>query len=383
MKKISTTIESVTPQALRKRAEEVARKTADESSENIDDQSSAEIWQTLHELRVHQVELEMQNEELQRAHVELDTLRARYFDLYDLAPVGYVTVSKQGLILEANLTAAALLGVAKRALSKELLTRFIIKEDQDIYYRHRKELFETGKPQTCELRMVKIDGTAFWALLDATASQDEGGAPVCRVVLSDITKQKIMDDSIREKEVQYHHLADSGIALIWASRTDKLCNYFNVPWLKFTGRTFEQEMGNGWVEGVHPDDLESCVKTYVTAFDKREAFDMEYRLRHVSGEYRWIRDLGTPNYNNGGAFIGYIGHCFDISLQKETESQREAALEEIRKLNEDLEQKVNERTAELKVTISQLEELNRAFVGRELKMIELKKRIAELEKRIS
>jgi nitrate/nitrite-specific signal transduction histidine kinase len=99
---------------------------------------------------------------------------------------------------------------------------------------------------------------------------------------------------------------------------------------------------------------------------------MEYRLKHASGEYRWIRDLGTPNYISSGEFIGYIGHCFDITAQKQAD-------EEIRKLNYELEQKVHERTAELKQTIAELEDLNRVFVGRELKMAELKTRLAQLE----
>jgi len=121
---------------------------------------------------------------------------------------------------------------------------------------------------------------------------------------------------LREKEVQYKNLADSGLALIWTAGTDKKCTYFNNPWLKFTGRTLEQEIGDGWAQGVHPEDLDTCVNTYVTAFDKREAFNMEYRLRHHSGEYRWLSDMGTPNYNSQGEFVGYIGHCFDITERK-------------------------------------------------------------------
>ena len=135
----------------------------------------------------------------------------------------------------------------------------------------------------------------------------------------DITKRKQTEAELHEKETQFRNLADSGLALIWTSGTDKLCNYFNEPWLKFTGRTLEQEMGNGWTEGVHPDDLDRCVQTYVTAFDSHVKFDMEYRIRHVSGEYRWIRDLGTPNYNSSGEFIGYIGHCLDITKHKQAE----------------------------------------------------------------
>ena len=152
------------------------------TSEDSEALSPEQIRKTLHELRMHQIELEMQNEELRTAQVEIEAARARYFDLYDLAPVGYCTLSEQGLILEANLTAATLLGTARDALIKQPISRFILKDDQDIYYLHRKKLFETGEPQECELRLVKSDGTRFWAHLTGTAAQAEDGAPVCRVV---------------------------------------------------------------------------------------------------------------------------------------------------------------------------------------------------------
>jgi diguanylate cyclase (GGDEF)-like protein/PAS domain S-box-containing protein len=138
---------------------------------------------------------------------------------------------------------------------------------------------------------------------------------------TEITQRIQTEKELREKEFQFHNLADSGIALIWTSGTDKLCNYFNLPWLRFTGRTLEQELGNGWTEGLHPDDYDHCINTYIAAFDKREKFDMEYRMRHMSGEYRWIQDMGTPTYNSSGEFVGYIGHCFDITERKKLEEQ--------------------------------------------------------------
>jgi PAS domain S-box-containing protein len=201
--------EKITPpqgDALRKRAEEIAWGKAARMSENPEALSPEETRRTLHELRVHQIELEMQNEELRRTQKDLDAAQARYFDLYDLAPVGYCTVSEKGLILEANLTAATLLGVARSALVKQPISRFILKEDQDIYYRHRKQLFEThstssgqaGEPQACELRMVKMEGTAFWAHLEATAAWDADGAPLCRVVMSDITGRKQAEAALQQ-----------------------------------------------------------------------------------------------------------------------------------------------------------------------------------------
>ena len=165
----------------------------------------AEMRQTLHELRVHQIELELQNEELRRAQVELDTARARYFDLYDLAPVGYVTLSEQGAILEANLTAATLLGGARGALVQHPFSQFLLREDEDFYYLRQKQLFKTGKPQSFELRLVKKDGTDFWAQLEATATQDAVGAPVCRLVLSDITDRKQAEAALALAKAELDH----------------------------------------------------------------------------------------------------------------------------------------------------------------------------------
>jgi PAS domain S-box-containing protein len=154
----------------------------------------------LDELRAKQIELELRNEELHKAQAELEASRARYFDLYDLAPVGYVTVAEQGLILEANLTACTLLGVAPNGLVMQPISRFIGIDDLGGYERHREALFDTGMPQACEMRMVKQDGTDFWARLDATAAHDENGAPVCRIVMSDITERKMGEAELRASE---------------------------------------------------------------------------------------------------------------------------------------------------------------------------------------
>ncbi len=130
-----------------------------------------------------------------------------------------------------------------------------------------------------------------------------------------------IEDALRESNQQFRTLADSGRALIWTAGTDKLCNYFNRVWLEFTGRSLEQELGNGWEEGVHPDDLRACLERYSTAFDRREKFSIEYRLRRYDGEYRWLIDDGSPRWDDKGVFIGYIGHCLDITGQKLVEAQ--------------------------------------------------------------
>jgi two-component system cell cycle sensor histidine kinase/response regulator CckA len=185
---------------LRKEAEEVARERAAQWPEQIDAMSPGEARQIVHELQVHQIELEMQNEELRRIQVELDASRSRYFDLYDLAPVGYCTVSDRGLILEANLTAATMLGTARSTLVMQRISTFIVPEDQNIYYQCRKELLETGKPQACELRIAKKDGTVFWAHLETTAVEDGDGAFVNRLVFNDVSERKQAEEERRKLE---------------------------------------------------------------------------------------------------------------------------------------------------------------------------------------
>jgi PAS domain S-box-containing protein len=183
-----------TPDELRRQAEELAQQDAVSVPEDLAALAPAAIRQTLHDLRVHQIELEMQNEELRRAQGELDAARERYFDLYDLAPVGYVTVDETGLILEGNLTAATLLGVARGVLVKRAFAQFIHSEDQGLYYRYRQQLFAApatvGKAAECELRLRRHDGTALWARLGTTVASAATGTRVLRIILNDISVRK-------------------------------------------------------------------------------------------------------------------------------------------------------------------------------------------------
>ena len=181
-------------QSLRQRAEEMLQWQPEELRE----MPPEDIQHLIHELDVHQVELELQNEELRRTQRELELSRDRYLDLYDFAPVGYFTVSETELILEANLTAATMLGLERGRLIKQPLTRFIASEDQDVYYLHRKQLFETQEPQVGELRMVRKDGSRFWARLEAAVALDREGQAVCRAAMSDITERKRAEEELKE-----------------------------------------------------------------------------------------------------------------------------------------------------------------------------------------
>ncbi|HWR98856.1 MAG TPA: ATP-binding protein [Candidatus Methanoperedens sp.] len=175
---------------LRARAEAQAREKAGSAGQARGASSPEAAQRLVHELQVHQIELEMQNEELHRAQAELEISHARYFDLYDMAPVGYFTLSEAGVILESNLAAAGLLGVARDALVQRPLERFVLPEDRRISALRRKRLFEEGTPQTFELRLLRADAAPFWARVEETAALDAAGAHVCRTVISDITELK-------------------------------------------------------------------------------------------------------------------------------------------------------------------------------------------------
>jgi PAS domain S-box-containing protein len=141
-----------------------------------------------------------------------------------------------------------------------------------------------------------------------------------------------------ETESRFRTLADCAPVLLWMSGEDGLCDFFNQGWLKFTGRTLERELGNGWAEGIHPEDFARSMQMYLEAFVARRAFSMEYRLRRHDGEYRWIFDQGAPRFDGANRFVGFIGSCVDVTAQHEAH----AALGQ---LNRVLEERVRERTA--------------------------------------
>ncbi len=168
-----------------------------------------------------------------------------------------------------------------------------------------------------EYRVVRIDGTTRW-LADSGKfySPSNGDPPRALGVAVDITERKQAEFALRESEERFRLMSNAAPVLIWMSGTDKLCTYFNKPWLDFTGRPLSDELGDGWTKGIHPEDLQQCLEIYTQAFDRRESCRMEYRLRARDGEFHWILDMGVPRFNPDGSFAGYIGSCVDITESK-------------------------------------------------------------------
>lgn len=197
---------------------------------------------------------------------------------------------------------------------------------------------ETGaqveSPVTKALREGRIVGLANHTRLTSKDGRqlpiDDSAAPIrdatgtitgVVLVFRDVTERKQAEAEARQSVERFRTMADHAPVLIWMAGIDKLCNWFNKPWLDFVGRTMEQEFGNGWAENVHADDFDRCLHTYVMAFDRREPFKMEYRLKRHDGEYRWVLDHGTPLHDQRGEFTGYIGSCIDVTDHKNSEQQ--------------------------------------------------------------
>ena len=196
-------------QALRQKAEFEMNGKVVATAESLEAMTPAMVLRLLHELQVHQIELEMQNEELRKTQLELEEARARYFDLYDLAPISYCTLDEMGVILEANLATTDLLGEPRRVLVGQRISRYILKDYQDSYYLCRKLLLTSGERQSCELHMVKADSSAFWVNLTIASATTSTGKTVQRLVLTDITNAKVMALAMCESESRLRTLVGS------------------------------------------------------------------------------------------------------------------------------------------------------------------------------
>ncbi len=298
--------------------------------------SPEQIARTVHELQVHQIELEMQNDELRRTQSELDASRARYIDLYDLAPVGYCTVNDQGIILEANLTAVKLLATTREQLIKRPLSKFIHPEDQDIYYLHRKQLFSSGDPQLCELRMLTYDRKSFWVRLEATTTQDTGGSAVCRVVISDITQRKLEEEAMRQSVTRYHDIFDAAVdAMIIHDPVTWQILDVNNAMLRMYGFSSKEEARNcktGELSAnAHPYTLDEA-QPYLQRAMEGQTPVYEWLSKKNTGELFYTENTMRRTQIAGQTRILVV--IRDITEHKQAEIYREMSIDVLKILND-------------------------------------------------
>lgn len=203
----------------------------------------ADLQRLLHELQVHQIELEAQNEELQAAQLALEASQARYFDLFDLAPMGYLALDDAGLIVDANLAAATLLGVDRTALIRQPLARFVVDPDRLAYRRCQQHVLATGAPQSCELKMRRVNAEPFWARLDATPVCSSDGRPACRVVMCDVTERKRLERASQDAANFLECVLDSIGDPVFVKDRDHVFVLVNEALCRLTGHERGEMLG--------------------------------------------------------------------------------------------------------------------------------------------
>lgn len=266
---------------LRHRAEARLRGLSFEAADGPEDWLPAAARQALHELRVHQIELEMQNEELRQAQVALDTLRARYFDLYELAPAGYCSVSEKGLVVEANLGTATLLGVARGRLLGQPFSRFIRQEDADTFYLRRREILATGQPQTFELRLCRPEGQYFWVQVAANAAYAEQGGTFLYLVLVDISERKQAEEFGREQKESFRLIAENLDGFVAVLDREGRRVYNSPSYTRLVGG--RDIRGSSSFEEVHPEDRARVIQAFRETVATGIGQPLEYRFLRADG----------------------------------------------------------------------------------------------------
>jgi PAS domain S-box-containing protein len=305
------------------------------------DLSPQALREVLQNLRVHQIELEMQNEELLCTQVALANAQARYFDFYDLAPVGYVTVGDKALILNANITTATLLGVNRADLIGKAFPSFMLTSDADRYYLLCQQALTSASAQSCELCIRKPDGDAFWISLQAITATGDDGAAVIRMVLSDITERRQLEQAAKEaSEHKFRLVADNTSDGILIVDADRNIEYVSPAYVKQLGYSKAEELGRSpeMIRAlIHPQDRDVMfVRLERAIASKTSELLYSYRIQHRLGHYSWREDSVRFQYDEFGIFSGACIVARDITERKKAEEELQTSELRYQRLIEEL-----------------------------------------------
>jgi len=334
------------PSSLEKLRRESEKRLLERASA-IEGMPAEDVNRLVHELEVHQIELEMQNEELRQARLDLEAARDKFVDLYDFAPVGYFSMSDRGLILSANLTAATMLGMERGKLAGRRFSQFINKDDQDVFYLHRQKLFKTKTKQVCELKISKKDGTEIYAQLDSSPVKDAAGnCSAIRSSLSDITERKQAEQALTVSKLELESIVKTVPDIIYRLDPHGRITYVSDS-VKRYGYQADELIGTKVMELVYPEDQAKTVhkikerrtgarstKSFETRLITKNQTAVSFEVFIISAE-----GLYSPAKLGLGAFLGTQGIARDITARKQAEEEREkliaklqAALDNIKTL---------------------------------------------------
>jgi len=277
-----------------------------------------------------------------------------FYDAFKASPIGIALEDLEGRPLYVNPALCSMLGFSEEELRSKHCVEFSPPEDAEkdwaLFQQLRAGLIDR---YSLEKRFFRRNGSPIWGRL-SISMLNHRASPLVVAMVEDVTP-------LRESEERFRFVANAAPVMIWMSDPDSLCTYVNRRWLDFTGRTMEAELGNGWVENVHPEDRQRCTESYTQAFNRREPYTIEYRLRKHDGEYRWILDSAVPRFNQDGSFAGYICSAVDVTDRKRAEEALsslsgrliEAQEQERRHIARELHDDISQKLAMLSLELQQ------------------------------
>jgi PAS domain S-box-containing protein len=264
--------------------------------------------------------------EKKRSEVALQQSEALFRGIFENATLGIVVEDLEGHLAEPNVGFAQMMGYSADELRRMTCRDITHPDDYSTDIELYKQLL-AGEIDHYRLqkRFIHKLGHTLWGDLAVFLVRDAAGRPQFPIAtVEDVTERVRTLEELHESEARFRNMADTAPMLLWIAGPNGDCTWFNKPWLDFVGRTMEQEVGTGWTENVHPNDLDSCLRTYREAFAVRRPFEMDYRLLHHDGHYRWVLDQAVPRFTPGGEFLGYIGSSLDITERKRAEEAQQA-----------------------------------------------------------
>ena len=316
--------------ALKKQAQEFLSK----NPSAINKIPLADIQQLIEDLQVHQIELEMQNDELRRLQQDLENERDKYSDLYDFSPVSYFTMNEKGIILQANLTAAEMVGVERELLIGHPFSDFIVEDDQDIFWVHRKKLFETKTRQNCELRLSPKQGSEFYALMESIVVQeDQKNGNLIRTAVTDIHARHQAEEALQKSEKNYRRLVETMQEGLGVADQYYQFTFVNQRFCEMLGYHHDEMIGRHLLDFVH-DDNRDLMKDQMAQREKgsEERFELVWKTKDGNK----VHTLASPKalYDEEGRFIGSIGTLTDITYLIKAEEALRLSEEKYRLLVE-------------------------------------------------